>query len=113
MIQENEEESITSEKKDLNEIDSDEELGRDDDERIDLEHVSVKSSVKSESYKQKAILSPEEVKEIQAKADEEDQRQAMKQEHEEQAIKLNMRTQQGAKEAIKFKMRIFDYAYSF
>ena len=24
-----------------------------------------------------------------------------------------MRTQQGAKEAIKFKMRVFDYAYNF
>ena len=37
----------------------------------------------------------------------------MQREHEEQAIKLNMKTQQGAKEAIKFKMRIFDYSYNF
>ena len=51
VIRENEEESITSEKKDINEIDSDEELGRDDDERIDLEKVSAKSSIKSDSAK--------------------------------------------------------------
>ena len=66
MIRENEEESITSEKKDINEIDSDEELGRDE-ERIDLEKVSAQSSAKSN--KSKAILSPEEVKEIQEKVE--------------------------------------------
>ena len=47
MIKENEdEESRTTEQKDINEIDSDEELGRSE-EGIDLDHVSVKSSVKS------------------------------------------------------------------
>ena len=70
-------------------------------------------SQKSTSSKQKAILSPEEVKEIQDKATAEEERKAALKAHEDQAIKLNMRTQQGAKEAIKFKMRIFDYAYNF
>ena len=47
VIKENEdEESRTTEQKDINEIDSDEELGRSE-EGIDLDHVSVKSSVKS------------------------------------------------------------------
>ena len=89
-------------------MDSDEELGRSNEE-INLENVSVKSSVKSTSVKQKAILSKEEVKKIQAKAE---AAEALKK-HEEKAIKLNMRTQQGAKEAIRFRMRIFDYAYKF
>jgi len=64
VIRENDEESVVSAtKKDEGELDSDEEeLGRSD-ERINLEHVSVKSS-KSTSSKQKAILSPAEVKKI-------------------------------------------------
>ena len=117
-IKENEdEESRTTEQKDINELDDsdeDEELGRSE-EGIDLDQISVRSgSVKSsQSAKQKAILSPEEVRTIQAKADAEEQRLADIREHEEQAIKLNMKTQQGAKEAIKFKMRIFDYSYNF
>ena len=69
-------------------MDSDEELGRSNEE-INLENVSVKSSVKSSSVKQKAILSREEVKKIQAKAEADE---ALKK-HEEKAIKLNMRTQ--------------------
>ena len=114
VIKENEdEESRTTEQKDINEIDSDEELGRSE-EGIDLNNVSVKTSVKSsQSAKQKAILSPEEVKKIQDKAEEEERKKQAEREHEEQAIKLNMKTQQGAKEAIKFKMRIFDYSYNF
>ena len=63
VIRENDEESVVSNtKKDENEADSDEELGRSE-ERINLDQVSVKSS-KSTSSKQKAILSPEEVKKI-------------------------------------------------
>ena len=47
VIKENEdEESRTTEQKDINEIDSDEELGRSE-EGIDLNNVSVKTSVKS------------------------------------------------------------------
>lgn len=62
MIRENDEESIATEKKDDDDdMDSDEELGRSNEE-INLENVSVKSSVKSTSVKQKAILSKEEVK---------------------------------------------------
>jgi hypothetical protein len=58
VIRENDEESIATDKKDLDELDSDdEELGRNDEE-INLETVSVKSSVKSStSSKQRAILS--------------------------------------------------------
>ena len=65
MIRENDEESIATEKKDDDDddMDSDEELGRSNEE-INLENVSVKSSVKSTSVKQKAILSKEEVKKI-------------------------------------------------
>lgn len=111
MIKENDEESIATEKKDEEDEDSDEELGRSEVE-INLEHVSVRSVKSTASAKQKAILSPEEVKKIQAKAGADKEKAALK-EHEEQAIKLNMRTMQGAKEAIKFKMRIFDYAYNF
>jgi hypothetical protein len=67
MIRENDEESIATEKKDEDDdLDSDEELGRSNEE-INLENVSVKSSVKSTSGKHKAILSKEEVKKIQAK----------------------------------------------
>ena len=66
MIAENDEESSTTEKKNLAEIDSDEELGRSEDE-INLDQVSVRSSAKS--TKQKAILTAEEVKEIQTKAE--------------------------------------------
>ena len=48
VIKENveDEESRTTEQKDINEIDSDEELGRSE-EGIDLNNVSVKTSVKS------------------------------------------------------------------
>ena len=47
VIKENEdEESRTTEQKDINEIDSDEELGRSE-EGIDLNNVSIKTSVKS------------------------------------------------------------------
>jgi len=64
VIRENDEESIATEKKDDDDdMDSDEELGRSNEE-INLENVSVKSSVKSTSVKQKAILSKEEVKKI-------------------------------------------------
>lgn len=71
MIKENaDEESSTTEKKDLNEIDSDEELGRSE-EDINLEHVSVKSS-SVKSTKQKAILSPEEVEAIRIKQEAEE-----------------------------------------
>jgi len=64
VIRENDEESIATEKKDDDDdMDSDEELGRSNEE-INLENVSVKSSVKSSSVKQKAILSREEVKKI-------------------------------------------------
>ena len=41
----------------MNEMDSDEELGRSE-EDINLDHVSVVGSSKSNSVKQKAILSP-------------------------------------------------------
>lgn len=57
VIPENDQESIATEKKDVNEIDSDEELGRSE-EDINLDHVSVVGSSKSNSVKQKAILSP-------------------------------------------------------
>lgn len=89
MIKENDEESSTTEKKDLEEIDSDEELGRSEDE-INLANVSVKST---QSKKSKAILSPEEVKKIQEKAEAEEEHKRAVKEHEEQAIKLNMKTQ--------------------
>ena len=85
MIRENDEESIATEKKDDDELDSDEELGRSE-ERINLEHVSVKSN---SSAKQKAILSPDEVKKITSKAEQEERKAAL----EDEAIKLNMRTQ--------------------
>lgn len=75
MIKENDdEESRTTEQKDIDEIDSDEELGRSE-EGIDLDQISVKSSVKSSmSAKQRAILSPEEVKKIQDKAEAEERK---------------------------------------
>ena len=44
--------------------------------------------------------------------DKEDQLKRQKQIEQEQ-INLNMKTQKGALEAIKFKMRIFDYGYDF
>jgi len=48
----------------LDDSDDDEELGRSE-EILDLEQVSVHSSIRStQSAKQKAILSPEEVKKI-------------------------------------------------
>ena len=103
VIPENDQESIATEKKDINEIESDSELGRDED--IDLANLTVPSGKSNKSDKKKAMLSPEEVKEIQI--------EVQTPEMSEQAIKLNMRTQQGAKEAIKFKMRVFDYAYNF
>ena len=65
MIRENDEESIATEKKDGEESDEDDELGRSEDE-INLEKVSVKSG-SAKSTKSKAILSPEEVKRIQDK----------------------------------------------
>ena len=61
MIRENDEESIATEKKDAEEIDSDEELGRSEDE-INLEAVSVKSN--SSAKHPRPILKPEEVKKI-------------------------------------------------
>ncbi len=56
-------------------------------------------------------MSPDEVKKIHEKncVEAEERKAAI----EDEAIRLNMRTQQGAKEAIKFKMRVFDYAYNF
>ena len=61
VIRENDEESIATEKKDPDEIDSDEELGRSEDE-INLDNVSVKSS--SSVKHPRPILKPEEVQKI-------------------------------------------------
>lgn len=92
MIRENDDESIATEKKDDDlDDDSEEELGRSDCE-INLEQVSVKSIKSSASAKQRAILSPEEVKKIQDEADAVEREKAALKEHEEQAIKLNMKT---------------------
>ena len=83
MIHENDQESIATEKKDVDEIDSDEELGRSE-EDINLEQVSVRSSAKSSaSAKQKAILSPEEVKEIQDKTLAAEEQKKKLKEHED------------------------------
>ena len=112
---EGDQESHTTEKKDA-ESDSDEDLGRTN-EVIELDHVSVKS--KPSEKQQKAILSPEDVSKIkaQAAADEQAEKAALakklKEQEEQQSIKLNMRTQQGLKEAIRFQMRVFDYHYDF
>lgn len=81
MIRENDEESIATEKKDEEEEDSDEELGRSEVE-INLEHVSVRSVKSTASAKQKAILSPEEVKKIQEEADAAEREKAAVKKHE-------------------------------
>lgn len=110
-IQEREEmDSETNERKEETDSDEDEEeLGRSK-EVIDLDHVSVaSSSAKSTSKKQKAILSEEEVRKIERDAQLE--REAV--EARQNSIKLNMKTQSGLKEALKFQMRIFDMHYDF
>ena len=106
VIDENDdEESLTNEQKqdDIGKVpgDSDEEeLGRGD-EQINLDQVSVKSNP---TLKKKTAMPMEQPVQEETKQEPE---------LDESAIRLNMKTQEGAKQAIKFKMRVFDYNYNF
>jgi Cyclin len=89
------------------EQDSDNEFGRSED--IDLENVEVGASSKTKP-KSKPIISKAEAEQIIAMSDKIEKKKA--QELKEQP-KIELKTEKGFIEALKFKMRIFDYHYDF
>jgi hypothetical protein len=111
MIDIKEDEEIEDEaSEDVQRYDSDnEEFGRS--EEIDLDNVDVGSSSKPKQ-KAKPIISKAEAEQIIAMSDKLEKKKA-KELNELKEIKLNMKTEQGLIEALKFKMRIFDYHYDF
>jgi hypothetical protein len=92
-----------------------EEFGRSED-HLDLDRVEVVGSTPKDRGS-KPIISQQEAEQIIALTDKAEKKKAalaiQEQEISRQQIPLNMKTERGLIEALKFKMRIFDYHYDF